>query len=64
MIHTMAPDVNYTVIYRPGVQAPVYGPDGLNGSRAAYAPTPGQGSSFVIQTADWIEDFLGHLALP
>ena len=29
--------------YRPGVQVTVVGPDGVNGSRSAYAPTPGYG---------------------
>lgn len=43
MVNVMAPSANYTATYRPGVMAPIYGPDGLNGSRKAYAPTPGQG---------------------
>ena len=43
MVKIMAPNSSYVVTYRPGVEAPIYGPDGLNGSRIAYAPTPGQG---------------------
>ena len=32
-----------TFQYRPGVGAPIIGPDGINDSGLAYAPTPGMG---------------------
>ena len=44
------------VIIRPGVQQPVYGPDGINGSREAYAPTPGRGKLPAAQWGCYIHD--------
>ena len=35
--------------YRPGVGSPIIGPDGLNGSGIAYAPTPGMGEQSLSQ---------------
>ncbi len=43
MVNIMAPNATYTASYRPGVEAPIYGPDGINGTGSALAPTPGTG---------------------
>jgi len=43
-LNSMAPNSTYDIKFRPGVQAPIVGPDGLNGSGRAYAPSPGLGT--------------------
>ena len=43
MVRVMAPNATFTATYRPGVEATIYGPDGLNGTGSAFAPTPGTG---------------------
>ena len=39
----LSTDLSVSFAYRPGVGAPIIGPDGNNGSGMAYAPTPGMG---------------------
>ena len=39
----LSTDLSVSFNYRPGVGAPIMGPDGNNGSGTAYAPTPGMG---------------------
>ena len=55
-VNVMAPTANFTATYRPGVEAIIYGPDGVNGSGSAFAPTPGTGlkSSLIISQLDSI----------
>jgi hypothetical protein len=43
---SLDPNATFDITYRPGVEAPILGPDGSNGTtRTAYAPTPGLGES-------------------
>jgi hypothetical protein len=47
------PNATIDITFLPGVRAPTYGPNGLNGSREAYAPTPGQGFHLLTSPSMW-----------
>lgn len=42
--------VRIEMLTRPATPSVIYGPDGINGSKVAYAPTPGQGRILLVST--------------
>jgi len=53
------PNATFDIVFRPGVEAPIGGPDGSNGTRAAYSPTPGNGQP----TSTFLETQSRHLGV-